>query len=215
MKNRIILFAIILFTLMGLVACQSVELEENCFPMVVLVGEEEGKVTYEISFPKATSSSKSAQSNSDVQVPPTKEANFEVSKSTYESHLSQKADYNHLKVLVLEDEVLENQKIYLDMLTYLAQNESFPRNTYVCVVDDIEDMLKLEKTIAQELGTYLEEFLKNQEPSKARLLTLGDLLNEKENQMMVLYLPYLEVEEKYVEWNGFVNTVGKKWQESD
>ena len=36
-----------------------------------------------------------------------------------------------------------------------------------------------------------------------------------EIQMMILYLPYLEVEENYVEWNGYVNTFGKKWEESD
>ena len=113
MKNKIILLAIIVSVLMGLVACQSAELEENSFPMAVLVGEEDGKVSYGIAFPKAASSNKSAQSNSDVQVAPTKETNFEVSKSMYESHLNQKADYNHLKVLVLEDDVLENQKIYL------------------------------------------------------------------------------------------------------
>ena len=103
----------------------------------------------------------------------------------------------------------------MDMLNNLAETEEFPRNTYVCAIDDIEDLLQLEKKLSQDIGTYLEEFLNNQESQKKRRLTLGDLLNEKENQMMVLYMPYLEAEENYVEWKGYVNTFGKIWKESD
>ena len=85
----------------------------------------------------------------------------------------------------------------------------------MCVVDDAEELLELEKHLPQDLGTYLEEYLKNHEAQKNKLLTLGDLLNEKENQMMILYLPYLEADDNYVKWIGYMNTEGKTWKESD
>jgi len=76
-------------------------------------------------------------------------------------------------------------------------------------------LFEMEKEISQDLGTYLEEYLKSHEEKKDRLLTLGDLLDEQANQLFVLYLPYLDVEENKLEWNGYVNTSGKVWQESN
>ena len=104
--------------------------------------------------------------------------------------------------------------IYENMLEVLAQTEDFPRNTYVCVVDEVDDLDEMGESISKDLGTYLEEYLKQQEEKKDRLLTLGDLIDEKENQAMVLYLPYLEVEENFIEWKGYVNISGKTWKES-
>lgn len=171
-----------------LVGCSSTELEERCFPMAVLVEAENGKTTYYASFKE--------EKIEDV------------------THLIKTPDYNHLKVLVFEDDLLEQQNQYNAMLEQLAETEEFPRNTYVCVVDDVEDLFELEKNITEDLGTYLEEYLKKHEEKKDRLLTLGDLLDERENQAMVLYLPYLEAEENFVEWKGYMNTSGKSWQES-
>ena len=99
------------------------------------------------------------------------------------------------------------------MLAYLAKTERFPRNTYVCVVNDIEDLFELEEHISQDLGTYLEEYITKHEEEKSHILTLGDLLDERENQTLILYLPYLEVEENYVEWDGYVNILGEIWQD--
>ena len=198
MKNRFVCIGFIVLILISISACSAVELEENTFPLAVLVGEENEKVMYGLS----------------LQVAPGKGNTFAESKTEYESHLNKNTDYNHLKVLVMEEEVLEKQYIYIDMLDYLAQTETYPRNTYVCVVDDVDDMLELEKRLSQDIGTYLEEYLKSHESKKAKLLTLGDLLNEKENQTMIQYLPYLEVEENYVKWTGYVNTLGKIWKES-
>lgn len=189
-----------------LIACSTTELEERCFPMLVAVGQEDGKVSYFAAF------SKQDETKNAFRV---KEKTFEESKTKYEGRLNKDADYNHLKVLVFEDDFLENASTYGEMLDYLAQTEDFPRNAYVCAVEDVDDLLELEKNASQDLGTYLEEYLKQKEEKKDRLLTLGDLLDERANQSMVLYMPYLEIEENFVEWKGYMNTSGKSWQESD
>lgn len=197
-----------------LMGCSSTELEERCFPMAATVGFEDGKVTFCAGFPKASNSAQGEEKSTEIKVSMVSAATFAESKTKYENHLNKEADYNHLKVLVLEDDLLENKVGYEDMLSYLAETEEFPRNTYVCVVDDVDDLLEMEKNLPQDLGSYLEEYLKSHEAKKDKLLTLGDLLDEKENQAMVLYLPYLEVEENYVEWKGYMNNAGKSWQES-
>lgn len=193
----------VIFAISMLNACASTELEERCFPVMTAVGYEDGKVSFAAGFPRSgTSKSDNSQIN-EIQVPTTKEKTFKASKTKYESHLNKVADYNHLKVFVLEEEFMEQTFLYEEMLDYLADMEEFPRNTYVCAVDDIEELMEMEENLPQELGTYLEEYLNNHEEKKGTLLTLGDLIDEKKNKSMILYIPYLEVEDTYVEWGGY------------
>ncbi|MBQ8519388.1 MAG: hypothetical protein IJ455_07310 [Agathobacter sp.] len=187
-KSKKVIGLVIAITGLILGGCSNTELEERCFPMMTAVGYENGKITYRDAFSKEDATGQLG---------------------------AKEKDYTHLKVLVLEEDLLEQKTQYEKMLDEQAETEQFPRNTYVCVVDDIEDLFEMEKNISQDLGTYLEEYLKKHEEKKDRLLTLGDLLDEKENQTMVLYLPYLDVEENFVEWKGYVNTSGKSWQESE
>lgn len=205
-RKYAVLISLLVSACVCLIACSTTELEERCFPMLVAVGYEDGKVTYGAAFSK-----EDVTKNAFL----TEETDFEESKSKYEKRLNKDADYNHLKILVLESDLLETPAAYGAMLDYLAQTEDFPRNTYVCAVEDVDEMFELEKNISQDLGTYLEEYLKQQEDKKDRLLTLGDLLDERANQSFVLYMPYFEVEENFVEWKGYMNTSGKSWQESD
>ena len=56
--------------------------------------------------------------------------------------------------------------------------------------------------------------MKAHEEKKNRLLTLGDLIDAQANQTMILYFPYMDVEDNILIWKGYVNTVGKNWKES-
>ena len=129
--------------------------------------------------------------------------NFEESKTSYESRLNQVQDYNHLKVLVLEDDFLESKTQYSQMIELLANSQDFPRNTYVCIVDDAEDLLEIEKDLPQDLGSYLESYLQNHKNNNGYMVTLGDLIDEKENEKLIMYLPHLDVGDSYVEWDGY------------
>lgn len=206
-------YLVVFILLMGLTGCSMTELEERCFPVVVTVGYEDGKVSVCEGFPKTTSAAKEDSDSVQIGVSTVSAKDFEQAKAKYEKRLNKEADYNHLKVLVLEEDLLEQPVIYEAMLDYMTQTEEFPRNTYVCAMEDIEDLWEIEKELSQDLGSYLEEYLKKHEEKKGKLLTLGDLIDEKENQLMVLYMPYLDAEENYVEWKGYMNTDGKSWQE--
>lgn len=199
---RIKFYVLCMMAVLVLSACAATELEERCFPILMSVGFEDRKVTYALGFPREGLAGEESK-NSKTNVSRVKAKNFKESKTKYESRLNKVVDYNHLKVIVLEEDFMEQVKIYEEMIDYLAELEEFPRNTYVCAVEDVEDLLEIEKDLPQELGTYLEEYLNKQENAKGDILTLGDLMDEKENKKMVLYIPYLEVEDSYVEWEGY------------
>ncbi len=186
-----------------LTACGAAELEERCFPLMAAVGYEDYQVSYALGFPRVGSSGEEEPQINEIEVPLVLKGDFKASKEEYESHLNKVADYNHLKVLVLEDDLLEEEKDYNEMLEILAETEEFPRNTYVCAVEDLEALLEMDKNLPQELGTYLEEYLNNQETSVEEIVTLGDLIDQKENQLMELSIPYLFTEENYVKWGGY------------
>ena len=123
--------------------CSETELEERCFPMLAAVGYEDEKVTFQAAFPRTGNSGESKSSIDEIKVPAVKKNTFEKSKQEYESHLNKQADYNHLKVFVIEEDLIQEKTAYNKMLDYLAETEDFPRNTYVCAVDDIDDLFEM------------------------------------------------------------------------
>ena len=204
-KRKILIMLMIGCIGLQLAGCAKTELEERCFPLLAVVDyeEERKQMTFCAGFPRSENSGGSTGQSTELQVSTASGDSFENSKEKYEKNLNKIPDYNHLKVLVLGEELAANSVKLEEMLDYLAYSEEFPRNTYVCVVDDVDDLLEIDKELPQDLGTYLEEYLNNHEQNKNRMLTLGDLIDEKENQELVLYAPYLEPEETYVEWGGY------------
>lgn len=201
-KNGVCVLAVCGMSLF-LTACNKTELEERCFPLLAAVDYEDGKVTFCAGFPRADNSGGSTGQSTELQVAKASGDSFEMSKSEYEKNLNKLPDYNHLKVLVLGEDFAADQNKLDEMLEVLVKSEEFPRNTYVCVVDDVDELLEIDKNLPQDLGTYLEEYLNNHEDRKNDMLTLGDMLDEKENKKIILYAPFLDPEDTYVEWGGY------------
>jgi stage II sporulation protein R len=142
----------------------------------------------------------------------------------YEPFAEQKMlDYNHIKVMVFEEAFLENTAAYEQLLTDIQEEDTFPRNAYVCVTEDAKKLTNLPDVSAADLGEYLEELLEKNvaaydsirdsavETDTAQtdtaqhikeLPTIGQLVDEKENRRKTLYLPYLTVNEDSVAWAG-------------
>ena len=192
-------------------ACNSTEIEERCFPMLVVVDYDDDwkQVLYCDDFPRTNNTNTESKGTS-TEEKKDKLSNslqsgktFAESKKAFEARLNKIPDYNHLKMILLDEEFVQQQTLYNDMLDTLVTTEEFPRNTYVCITDDVGDFLELADGLEDDLGTYLEQYLEHHEEKKDRLLTLGDLLDEKANQDMIVYVPYLEVENNYIEWGGY------------
>ena len=182
MKGKIKKYvALVLSVQQLLCGCSATELEDRCFPMMAVVDEKDGQISFGYGFPKLS------QMESCVQ--------------TYDSRLEKLADCNHMKVLVFGENLMEDTGRYADVLSYLKQTGLFPRNIYVCVAEDPLALFETEEDLPQELGSYLEQYLQNQESAgSGKLFKLGRLLDEKENHILQIMLPYLETEDHIIFW---------------
>lgn len=104
-------------------------------------------------------------------------------------------DYNHLKVIVIGQDFLENAESMEEFLTVLEEKTEVPRSTYIVVAEDAEAILKLSDQMGESVGNYLEEQFENvSEVEKKAYPTLGMLYQEEENQMETLFIPYIRAQ---------------------
>ncbi len=164
-----------------LVGCNANELENRCFPMLAAVDydEEAGRVEFFYTFPKSGLNSDNAQEIANVAIMPVYDTDFGSARQTYENDLSLDADINHLKVIILGKSFLEREDDYDLMIETLRQEETFPRNTYVAAVDDINHYFELNDSMNNDIGSYIETLLeKKQREEGLELVTIGDLMDD-------------------------------------
>lgn len=187
-----------------MIGCSATELEDRCFPMLAAADYKDGQVEFAYGFPQLSQKENTDVEESKVDAPMTPGASFREAYENYKQELDKKADANHLKVFVLSEAFLQQEDVMAQTIEYLQQSELFPRNTYVCVTDDIGALMKSEKNLPTDVGSYLENFLKNHEPERdVDLVNLGTVLDESENHIKTLQLPYLKVKEDAVLWDGY------------
>lgn len=155
----------------SLSGCKAAELEERSFPMLVAVGLSD-----------------------------TKETEYTYVFANEWSDINSYLDYNHLKVILFEEEFLADGIAYNELLAEIQEEETFPRNTYVCAASDAEGILEAGEELAVDVGTYIENMLKAQERmDKKHMPAVGDLLDDKENRMRIWNLPILTVRDGQIE----------------
>lgn len=105
-------------------------------------------------------------------------------------------DYNHLKVILIEKDFLEDKAAVNEMLTMLKKEHQLPQNTYVFVTEDCDALTATEKNLPLDLGTYLEQMIENGTGIKQNAYpTIGMLYQEQENHLETLFIPYVTVSE--------------------
>lgn len=180
-----------------LTGCSAVELEERCFPTlaavdVVAVDTDEitdKEVTgKEVTDYKAYVSHRdvSANENSgyiefyynmDKSYEPEYADDIKTAVDSFENRLSQKADTNHLKVILIGKTLRKDKAAYSDFMEYCKTSKKFPRNTYVCIADDIND-------IFDNMGDYYEQKMNKENHEDGEpIITLGTLLDDYTNEI--------------------------------
>ncbi len=205
-KIRKLLLALLVFGgAVQLAGCRTTELEDRSFPMLAAVKEdpETQQIGFTCVFPILRMEPDAAEESGDDPAAMEYAGDFAGAWEKYEDSLNKIADYNHLKVLLMNEDFLKDDKQYEAMLAFLQEEESFPRNTYVCITDDPEALLKAGENLNEDLGTYLEELLEShRKGNEAILPTLGDLMDEKENRRKTWAIPYLALKEDTILWDG-------------
>lgn len=155
-----------------LTGCSAVELEERCFPTLAAVDivaiatdETTDKEVVEFYY------------NMDKSYEPEYADDIKTAVDSFEERLSQKADTNHLKVILIGKTLRNNKAAYSDFMEYCKTSKKFPRNTYVCIADDIND-------IFDNMGDYYEQKMNKENHEDGEpIITLGTLLDDYTNEI--------------------------------
>ena len=180
-----------------LTGCSAVELEERCFPTLAavdIVAVDTDEITdkevtgKEITDNKAYVSHRdvSANENSryiefyynmDKSYEPEYADDIKTAVDSFEERLSQKADTNHLKVILIGKTLRNDKAAYASFMEYCKTSKKFPRNTYVCIADDIND-------IFDNMGDYYEQKMNKENHDDGEpIVTLGTLLDDYTNEI--------------------------------
>ena len=155
-----------------LTGCSAVELEERCFPTlaavdIVAVDTDEitDKEVVEFYY------------NMDKSYEPEYADNIKTAVDSFEERLSQKADTNHLKVILIGKTLRNDKAAYTSFMEYCKTSKKFPRNTYVCIADNIND-------IFDNMGDYYEQKMNKENHEDGEpIITLGTLLDDYTNEI--------------------------------
>lgn len=155
-----------------LTGCSAVELEERCFPTLAAVDIVE-VATDEITDKEVVE----FYYNMDKSYEPEYADDIKTAVDRFEERLSQKADTNHLKVILIGKTLRNDKAAYSNFMEYCKTSKKFPRNTYVCIADDIND-------IFDNMGDYYEQKINKENHEDGEpIITLGTLLDDYTNEI--------------------------------
>lgn len=159
-----------------LTGCSAVELEERCFPTLAAVD-----IVDVVSHRDVSANENSGYIefyyNMDKSYEPEYADDIKTAVDSFEDRLSQKADTNHLKVILIGKTLRKDIAAYSDFMEYCKTSKKFPRNTYVCIADDIND-------IFDNMGDYYEQKINKENHEDGEpIITLGTLLDDYTNEI--------------------------------
>jgi hypothetical protein len=117
---------------------------------------------------------------------------YHVEKS-YENNTNRVLDYNHMKAVVLGENVFSDTVQLRGILSAWEQREASARNTSLLIGSgSAAEILSLTEETEGSMGTYLEEMLESQKDFKQnKIATVGNLMNQWHNQDELLLIPVL------------------------
>ncbi len=117
---------------------------------------------------------------------------YHVEKS-YENNTNRILDYNHMKAIVLGENLFGDQRKLRNLLQAWEQREASARNTSLFIgSSSAAEILSLTEETEGSMGKYLEDMLESQKDFRHnKIATIGDLMNQWHNQNELLLIPVL------------------------
>lgn len=198
MKNRIVtIVSMIFLAVLCLGGCGNTELEERNFPLAaaLTLTKENYQMAFGFEQLKNVADEKSEKENTSVLLAEGKDCMELFLHADGEN--PGEMDYNHLKALILNRSLLEDEKRLGAFLGYLEEENLFSRNTLLFVTEDEPDqVMEMDTVLKEPVGTYLNERIASDERFKdSEAVTLGSLFRIWENENENLWIPYINCAE--------------------
>lgn len=132
MKGKIKKYvALVLSVQQLLCGCSATELEDRCFPMMAVVDEKDGQISFGYGFPKLSQKDNTDLEEARVNIAPVTGKTMESCVQTYDSRLEKLADCNHMKVLVFGENLMEDTGRYAQKRQWIFIRRWIRRNSSV------------------------------------------------------------------------------------
>lgn len=206
-KRRAIYLACLgMFMLCG---CESVELEQRSFPLAVGIDlqkteaggkkknqnaeQEDRALIVSFDFPDLAQISEKGKTTDTAMGLSLEGMDMYHVEKSYENNTNRVLDYNHMKAIVLGQNMFEDQRQLRSLLLAWEQREASARNTSLLIgSESAAKILSLTDETEGSMGKYLEEMLESQKDFKQnKIATIGDLMNQWHNQDELLLIPVL------------------------
>lgn len=177
------------------IGCSSTELEESNFPLAAVLDYEKDSYYMTLGMEQldnVADEKATKKNNTGVTAEGT---NCYRLFETADTSNTGKMDYNHMKALILNSRLLENETRLEALLSYLEEQEVIARNTLLFVTDvSGGELMEMSELLKEPVGTYLDEMIASDALIKNRAaVTLGTLYNTWNNKSENLYIPYLTI----------------------
>ncbi len=127
---------------------------------------------------------------------------------------SKNVDMNHLKVLILDRDMLDGGEHADRLISFLRGKRNAAWNTYIMATDkELPELFKKEEALNTCLGIYLENLMEGWTNLRSGgLITAGDLMGQYYNQRGTLLIPVVTVEKEGPTVHSFAEVETLKWK---
>ncbi|GHU42597.1 hypothetical protein FACS1894111_06800 [Clostridia bacterium] len=209
---------VFVLSLLFLSACGGKELESLNFPLAIALDRQEDKTVLSFDFPDLAqvSKGKAKDTETEVQKPPgfsVEAGNYKKAQENYAASANKNLDYNHVKALVISEDLLGNEAALLEFLEWAEKDNLFASNTCLFSAEKGAGIVILDKGDENSIGSYLEEMDQRQTQQKANTFaTLGDLFQNWHNGSGLLLIPFLKNEGGYPVISDYAVLDGMSYQ---
>lgn len=193
--KQMIQCGMLLCSVLLLTGCSTTELENRNFPLAMGVDLDDDtcRISYKFQNLSAVADEKAeSPTGTDFYI---RDEDFFTGISKYANDTNKILDYNHMKVLVLSEDFVEDEKNLSQFLAVCEKEDLLARNTLLFFAEDSGQILALDKNLDTTIGSYLEELIESREDYKLKdAVTLGDLYNDRANEEQLLLVPVLTEE---------------------
>lgn len=204
--RRRIRTAIVLTTAaLTLSGCGGVEPEKRDYPLALAWDYQEGN--YMVIYGMANLSQMTAQDKGGEDTPPglvLQGKDLQELKDRYAESQQYYLDLGHVQVVIFGPGILEDPKIYENVVEGMQQNQVLGKNAYVFFADEPAEVMKLSGQKNDTIGEYLTGIYENHMREGQQGFTLEDLYYDWNNEERIGELPKLVVE------NGQVSICRKR-----
>lgn len=182
--------------LVFLTGCGANELENHAFPLALGVEKtSEDDLEIYMAYPDLQDDKAAENALSSDVFWNGKGQDLFTGKEQMSANSNKNADFNHLKVLILDQAILEDTTRTEQLLHFFQEEQDAAWNTYVMVTKEpLKDIFSEDLKLPESLGIYLEDLLEEWEDVRqGAQVTVGTLMSQYYSRNETLCVPVLEI----------------------